>query len=1574
MRNILLILIFFASLMGARRSSAQVILKTDTITVPCSSTDTFLVPLRVLNFTDVGSFQFTLSWNPQNLDYIATGPLQPEFTGGPVNFGYDTSAVFVNSGKLTFNWTKFGGGTVPDGSIIFQVAFVRLGGPYTSVGFSNDPVTVEVTDADGNEVPWMVMNGGVKPVDTEGPSITCPANVTVPGAGPTPVPGIAPASLTDNCGIPAAGFNVTGATTFSAPNDPDASGTAFNLGQSTVTYTATDVGGQTASCSFTVTVEPSLTDDFTLIAGNVNGSCNTTLVIPITTLNFDSLGSLQFSLGWDPQVLDYQTVSNFNPALTLAPSNFGVAQVNSGFLSFNWTTGQPLTGGTTLPDGAVLFTLEFTVSGAAGSNSSIAFGDFPSVKEAYQVSDLINELPIVTINGQTNISDNVAPVLVCPQSVAVPADPGFTTATVNGLAPLALSDNCAGVVGQTYTATGATPGTGNGPANGIYNAGTTTVTYTATDASGNTASCSFTVVVDAGQTLNLYLDTVAVDCQGAGDTVSFQVTVENFVDIWGLQFSVNWDETVLKWISVSNLNPALNLDATSFIGYVGTQNGILRFLDGDGSFGWPDLADGDTLFTINFVVLDLNATTDIAFLPPFDAVNGSFASVPLSTSGGFFQSADQSPPSITCPTVLPVDAMAGLCSANVQIPSPVADDACSGIASVAQVPPGNTFNTGTTQVFFTATDNAGNSAVCSVTVTVNDVTPPQIAGCPTDINVNASGANCEGIGDWTAPTAVDACGQATVQQPNYAPGSSFPVGSTTVIYTAVDDAGNSAQCSFSVTVKDLQAPVIVCPDDVTTNAVSGSGNCSGIGEFADATGTDNCDQALDFTSDYGSGEMFPVGTTTVTFEAEDDYGNTATCQFTVTVLDASAPILSCPPSVVDTSDANVCGSNVDWAAPAATDDCDIAVIVTADPVVVPGAFFPSGTTTVTYTATDNSGNTSTCSFSITVVETVPPVLSACPPLTIIDLPPGDCDTVVNWTPPTATDNCDLDTIITNIAPGSIFVSGQTTVTYTAIDAAGNTATCSFDVYVIDQIPPVITSCPPSDTVNVSGSCGVVYPWTLPGVTDNCDIDPEITATPMPGDTFNIGLTNVVIYAEDNSGNRDTCAFSVLVIGSSVPGWMNTPDDVVLNIQSGCDTTYSWQPPTAMGFCQDPVITSTHQPGDTFGAGVTTVTYTATDMNGIQINTSFTVTVHESSAPTLDCPESIVASVGAIVITDPSAIIQEIDTVAGCDGARLFFSSPIGIDNCPGVEVAQTAGPVTGEVFPVGVTTVSFVATDASGNTALCSYTVTVAPLLPVDLSVAPLVACMEGEIDTLTAFLIPGASYTWTGPDGSTIADTDNQILVIAGGGNSGTYTVSADINGCPTPDASAQVVVASALEAVNDTFTIAAGTLDTLPVLSNDIFIPSDGGITDFFPDNNTDLVLLDDGTFSYAMGESSFTFTYQLCSKTCPDLCSEATVTVQLKTEGCQFIPNIFTPNHDGDHDTFVIPCLEGGTLRNSSIVIYNQWGDKVYEAEPYQNAWDGTLNGEAGKDLPDGTYFYIFKPRPNDPPQKGFVEIFR
>lgn len=107
-------------------------------------------------------------------------------------------------------------------------------------------------------------------------------------------------------------------------------------------------------------------------------------------------------------------------------------------------------------------------------------------------------------------------------------------------------------------------------------------------------------------------------------------------------------------------------------------------------------------------------------------------------------------------------------------------------------------------------------------------------------------------------------------------------------------------------------------------------------------------------------------------------------------------------------------------------------------------------------------------------------------------------------------------------------------------------------------------------------------------------------------------------------------------------------------------------------------------------------------------------------------------------------------------------------------------------------------------------------------------------------------------------------------------------------------------------------------------------------------------------------------------------ATVVIRPNITDCTFIPNIITPNGDDVNDYLVIECLDSGLFQDNTIVIYNQWGDKVFEADGYTNdpatAWKGTLNGEPGKDLPDGVYFYVFKAGPNQPSQKGFIEIYR
>jgi len=114
----------------------------------------------------------------------------------------------------------------------------------------------------------------------------------------------------------------------------------------------------------------------------------------------------------------------------------------------------------------------------------------------------------------------------------------------------------------------------------------------------------------------------------------------------------------------------------------------------------------------------------------------------------------------------------------------------------------------------------------------------------------------------------------------------FPVGVTRVISTALNAAGSDS-CSFTVTVRDTQPPVITCPANITQP--NDPGKCGAIVTFA-ATATDNCSQTT-VTYDHAPGNFFDVGVTTVTATATDSSGNKSTCSFTITVNDVEPPVI-----------------------------------------------------------------------------------------------------------------------------------------------------------------------------------------------------------------------------------------------------------------------------------------------------------------------------------------------------------------------------------------------------------------------------------------------------------------------------------------------------------------------------------------------------------------------------------------------------------------------------------------------------------------------------------------------------------
>jgi hypothetical protein len=232
--------------------------------------------------------------------------------------------------------------------------------------------------------------------------------------------------------------------------------------------------------------------------------------------------------------------------------------------------------------------------------------------------------------------------------------------------------------------------------------------------------------------------------------------------------------------------------------------------------------------------------------------------------------------------------------------------------------------------------------------------------------------------------------------------------------------------------------------------------------FIKPTANDLVDGPVAVTCDHASGSTFPLGTTLVTCTATDGHSNSASASFHVTVVDTTAPSITVPANIADTT-SDLTGKVETYAAPTASDLVDGPISPTCTSAPTPGlssgSKFPVGTTTVTCTATDAHGNGASKSFTVTITlssgDTTPPVLTV--PANIKVNATSPAGAVVTYTV-TATDpdNPPSDiTIVCTPASGSTFpinsngTSKTTTVTCNAHDPAGNNAAPkSFTVTVL----------------------------------------------------------------------------------------------------------------------------------------------------------------------------------------------------------------------------------------------------------------------------------------------------------------------------------------------------------------------------------------------------------------------------------------------------------------------------------------------------------------------------------------------
>jgi len=333
-----------------------------------------------------------------------------------------------------------------------------------------------------------------------------------------------------------------------------------------------------------------------------------------------------------------------------------------------------------------------------------------------------------------------------------------------------------------------------------------------------------------------------------------------------------------------------------------------------------------------------------------------------------------------------------------------------------------------------------------VTGTITDTEAP-IAFCPADQLLFTTASSCEGIMfDYrNLVSATDNCtsGSNFIYTQSPAPGTTVQ-GNTTIQMTVTDIGGNTDVCTFVAELVDNTDPVIVCLEEMTV-AVNSACEFVIPDLSSTVTITDNCSSGSNFiiTQTPAAGAI-GSGITNVFITVTDEAGNSSVCGTRLFPDDIQAPVVTCPADVTisngtacDYLMTNYSGSVV------VVENCPDYSLYQNPPA---GATISAGQNVVTFTATDAVGNESTCSFKVTVIETIPPVITFCPS----DI--TTCNPVVTFSDVTATDNCAVvvtQTDASGLVSGNTFPVGITPMQFTATDSSGNTQVCNFTIEVYE---------------------------------------------------------------------------------------------------------------------------------------------------------------------------------------------------------------------------------------------------------------------------------------------------------------------------------------------------------------------------------------------------------------------------------------------------------------------------------------------------------------------------------------------
>lgn len=1505
----------------------------------------------------------------------------------PANITTNTAAGVCTASVVTPNPTTTDNCSVASLAWSTAGATVLAGaGNMGTQTFNEGVTTVTYTVTDGAGL-TATCSFTVTVNDNQNPTITCPAAQTVVGNAScqgTLGNYVGMAVTADNCGV---------ASVTQAP----AAGTVF-VGLQVVTLTVTDVNGLTSNCTFNVTVNDVTPPTITCPAnqaGTVNASCQFAL------LNYTGMAVAADNCGAPTVTQSPAAGTNVGVGTTVVTLTATDAAGLTATCTFNVVVTDVTAPTITCPANQ---TLNVNASCNASLPSYVGMAitadncGVATVTQAPAVGTVLNghgtvqvvTLTVTDVNGLTSscnfnvtLQDVTPPTVTCPanQTAVANASCQFTMIDYTGM--VTTSDNCVGAVTVTQS-----------PASGTLVSGTQTVTMTATDAAGNTATCTFQVVVTDNTP-------PVITCPGnqtGNVNASCQFSIPNYT---GMATSTD-NCTAVPTITQS--------PAVGTLVAIGTTVVTLTSTDANGNFA---------TCTFNVVVTDatpptatcpanqtlpVNGTCN-ATLPDYTGMvtasdNCGVLSVTQSPIVGTSLSGHGTVQAVTI-TVTDVNGLTNTCTFNVTLqdvtpptvtcpanqtaaadvncqftmtdytPMVTTSDNCAGAVTLTQSPAAGSLVSGTQTVTMTATDAAGNISTCTFQVVVTDNAPPVItSGCPANQTVNADASCGFTMTDFTSSiTVTDNCSVAAslVVTQSPAVGATIPLGTTTVTLTATDANGNATSCTFDIDVVDNSVPTIVnCPANQNLTITA---NCDvALPDFTSTLNvTDNCSPAVSIilTQSPVAGTILSGNGTvqTVTLTATDANGNVTTCTFDVTVVDGVNPtFVSCTPDQNETPDVNCQFVLPDYTSlSTVSDNCTPAgsIVVTQSPAV--GATI-NGTSVITLTATDQAGNTATCTFQVILTDGTPPTItSGCPANQTVNADASCGFTMTDFTGSiTVTDNCNLAAAITitqSPAVGSTLPIGPTTVTLTATDMNGNATSCTFDITVVDNTVPTFVVCPSNQNLTITANCDAALPdyTSTATVSDNCTPTGTITVTqsPVAGTVIsgNGTVQTITLTATDGNGNSATCTFDVTLVDgvnptivSCVPNQNEIPD-------ANCQFTLTDY--TSLASVTDNCVTSTitvtqNPTAGTVITGTTTITLTATDQDGNAATCTFDVILADGTPPTITsgCPTN-----------------QNVNADASCGFSLTDFTGSITVtDNCnTSASVVITQSPVAGTVLPLGTTTVTLTATDLTGNATSCTFDVTVTDVTP------PTITCPANitSCDPVVTYIAPIGTDNCSG---SVTAQTDVTGLSSGStfpiGTTTLTYTVT-DGAGLTT-SCSFDVTVVDITVSPNAGNDVTYCDTDVMVALTG---TAAGGGNLTWFSDPALTNVL-GIGS-SLTPGNTLGTTTYYLSEDIsgCNSNPDSVNVTINVCDTLELTIPTGFTPaDGDGVNDVWELVNLNA-MYPNCIVQVYGRWGGKIFESVGYNDPWDGRYNGSL---MPLGSYYFVIDLQDGSDPIKGTVTI--